>query len=398
MLPRVKIFFENGNLGLVTPSPDGLLGILCTGATVASTFALATPYQLFKLADLTTLGVTNANNPTIYKIVSEFYAEAGDGTEVWLMAFADTVKHSDMVDISTENYGKKLVNAANGRIRGLIVSRTPGVGYTPTITNGIDADIALARTNAQAFATWYTDNQFAPLFVILEGYAYNGTPADLVDLTASTGTNRVSIMIGDTVVSSPKAALGVLAGRLAKSPVQRNVGRVKDGPLAPASTYISATPTELANVAALHDKGYITFRTFVNQSGYYFNDDFTAAIATDDYSHLTARRTIDKAFRITYTTLLQWLLDEINVNADGTLPNGIIKSWQAEVENNIAAQMTANGELSGDIANGDKGVECFIDQAQNIVSTSKLEVRIRVRPFGYPRMIDGYLGFTVINS
>ena len=398
MLPRVKIFFENGNLGLVTPSPDGLLGILCTGATVAGTFALATPYQLFKLADLTTLGITNANNPTIYKIVSEFYAEAGDGTEVWLMGFADTVKHSDMVDITSENYGKKLVNACNGRLRGLIVSRTPGVGYTPTITNGIDADIALARTNAQAFAVSYTDNQFAPLFVILEGYAYNGTPADLVDLTASTGTNRVAIMIGDTVVSSAKAALGVLAGRLAKSPVQRNIGRVKDGPLAPAATYIAATPTELANVAALHDKGYITFRTFVNQSGYYFNDDFIAAISTDDYSHLTARRTIDKAYRITYTTLLQWLLDEVQVNADGTLPNGVIKSWQAEVENAIAAQMTANGELSGAVGNGQKGAECFIDQAQNIVGTSKLVVRIRVRPFGYPRMIDGYLGFTVLNS
>lgn len=398
MLPRVKIFFENGNLGLVTPSPDGLLGILCTGATVAETFALATPYQLFKFSDLTTLGITQANNPTIYKLIQEFYAEAGDGTEVWLMGFADTVKLSDMVDITNVNTGKKLVDYCNGKLRGLVISRTPDVSYTPTITNGLDADVALARTNAQAFATSYTDNQFAPLFVLIEGYAYNGTPGDLTDLTATTGTNRVSIMIGDTVASSPKAAMGVLAGRLAASPVQRNVARVKDGPLAPDSTFITSTPTELANVAAIHDKGYITFRTFVNQSGYYFNDDFTAAIATDDYSHLTARRTIDKAYRIAYTTLLQWLLDEIQVNADGTLPNGVVKSWQAEVENTIAAQMTANGELSGDVTNGDKGVECFIDAAQNIVSTSKLVVRIRVRPFGYPRFIDVYLGFTALNS
>lgn len=398
MLPRVKIFFENGNLGLVPPSADGLLGILCTGATVAATFVLATPYQLFKFADLTPLGVTEANNPSVYKLIKEFYAEAGDGTEVWLMAFADTVKHSDMVDISTENYGKKLVNAANGRLRGLIVSRTPAVGYVPTITNGLDADIALARTNAQAFAVSYTDNQFAPLFVIIEGYAYSGTPANLTDLTAGTSTNRVGIFIGDTVVSSPKAAMGVLAGRIAKSPVQRNIARVRDGALAAPETFIGALATDLVNVTAIHDKGYITFRTFVNQSGYYFNDDFMAALATDDYSHLTARRTIDKAYRIAYTTLLQWLLDEVQVNAEGTLPNGVIKSWQAEVENAIAAQMTANGELSGDVTNGDKGVECFIDAAQDIVSTSKLIVRIRVRPFGYPRLIDVYLGFTAFNS
>lgn len=397
MLPRVKIYFENGNLGLVTPSPDGLLGILCTGATVAETFALATPYQLFKFADLTTLGITSANNPSIYKIIKEFYDEAGDGTEVWLMGFADTVKHSDMVDISTENYGKKLVNAANGKIRGLIVSRTPDGAYVPTVTNGLDEDIALARTNAQAFANWYTENQYAPLFVIIEGYAYNGTPADLTDLTGESN-NRVSVMIGDTVVSSPKAAMGVVAGRVASSPVQRNIGRVRDGALSPLTTFIGATPTELANVAALHDKGYITFRTFVNQSGYYFNDDPTATLPTDDYSHLTARRTIDKAYRITYTTLLQWLLDEIPINADGTIPAVIIKGWQAEVENAIARQMTANGELSGDVVNGDKGVECYIDAAQNVQADSSLDVRIRVRPFGYPRFIDVYLGFQVINA
>jgi hypothetical protein len=397
MLPRVKIYFENGNLSLVAPSDDSLMGFICTGTAVAGTFALATAYQLFKLADLTALGVTQGNNPSVYKIISEFYAQAGDGTEVWLMAFTDTVKLSDMVDSTVATYGCKLVDAAGGRLRGLIISRTPAVGYTPTIANGLDADVALAMTNGEAFANYYATQKFAPLFIIIEGYAYSGVATDLTDLT-TLSYNHVSILIGDTVANSKNAAVGVIGGRLAGCPVQRNIARVRDGALAPTKTYIGATETELADPTPLNDKGYITFRTFVNQSGYYFNDDFTATKPTDDYCHLTARRTIDKAYRIAYNTLLQWLLDEVQVNEDGTLPFAVVKDWQNQVETAIALNMTAKGELSGNVSTGDKGVECYIDASQNVVSTSTLQVRIRVRPFGYPRFIDVYLGFTVTNS
>jgi hypothetical protein len=397
MLPRVKIFFENGNLGLVAPSPDGLLGIACTGAAVSTTFALATPYFLTSLSGLTPLGVTEANNASLYKIVKEFYQQAGEGTEVYLMAFPDTVKHSDMVDITNANGAKKLVDATNGKLRGLIVSRTPAVGYVGTTNNGIDADITLARANAQVFAEHYTNTKYAPLFVIIEAYGYNGNTVDLKDLTTE-NYNRVSIMLGDTVVSSKQAAVGILAGRLAIIPVQRNIGRVKDGALTPIAAFVGATPTELADVGAIHDKGYITFRTFVNQSGYYFNDDFTATLPTDDYSHLTARRTIDKAFRIAYNNILQNLLDEVPVNEDGTLPATMVKAWQADVENAIVQGMTVNGELSADVTTGDNGVTCYINTAQNLVATSQLKIQLRVRPFGYPRYIDVYLGFQITGA
>ena len=150
-------------------------------------------------------------------------------------------------------------------------------------------------------------------------------------------------------------------------------------------------------MAGIHDKGYITFRTYVGIAGYFFNDDFTATAATDDYSHLTARRTIDKAYRIVYQTLVNYLLDEVPVNADGTLQISMLKSWESTVENAISGSMTANGELSADVNDpNDKGVKCFIDPNQNIVSSSKVIVNIAVRPFGYPRYIDVNLGFEAV--
>lgn len=397
MLPRIKIFFENGALGQVAALADGVFGLLCTGATVASTFILATPYVLRSFDSLTALGVTSANNPSLTKFVTEFYAEAGDGAELWIMAFPDTVKLSDMVDATDATKGKSLINAANGKLTGLFVSRKPDVGYVPTITNGLDADVALAKANAQVLAEWSTNSKFAPIFVAIEGYAYSGNAVDLADLTTGSH-NRVSIFIGDTVASSKSACIGLLAGRLASNPVHQNIGRVKDGAIATPTAFINTLAVDNADVEGIHNKGYITMRTFVGRSGYFFNDDFTATLPTDDYSHLTARRTIDKAYRIAYSTMLNELLDAVPVNADGTMQASLIKSYQSKVENDIALSMTANGELSADATNpSDRGVICYIDPAQNVVSTSKLNIKIRVRPFGYPRYVDIYLGFQAVS-
>ena len=88
--------------------------------------------------------------------------------------------------------------------------------------------------------------------------------------------------------------------------------------------------------------------------------------------------------------MLQFLLDEIEVNTDGTMQQPVLKSWQAAVENAINAQMTAAGELS--VVDG-SGCKFFIDPSQNVLSTSKVEGTLKVRPFGYAREIIVNIGF-----
>lgn len=395
-LPRVKIYFQNGNLGQQAANADGVLGLIGTGVAVAATFALNKAYTLYSLTDLDALGVTAVNNAALYKLVKEFYDNAGDGAEVWLMAFPDTLKVSDIVDY-TKNNAMALLNAANGRLRGIIVQRVPDAEYVPTITNGMDADITLAMSNAQAMATQYTDTKNAPFFVVLEGYAYGGDPTELTDLTTMSN-NRVAVFIGDTVTDSKNATLGTIAGRIASIGVEDNIGRVLDGAIASITAYIGDTPVELADTESLHNKGYISLRTFAGRSGYFFTDDPMATLPTDDYSHLTYRRTIDKAFRIAYDTLLDILLDNIPVNSDGTIQLAYARSWEADVENAIVSQMTANGELSADIQNGDNGVTCQVDTTVNVLSQGIVKVLLQVRPFGYARMVDVYLGFQTVTQ
>ena len=400
MLPRVKIDFANGALGAVSPSPDGVLGLVCTAVAVASTFNLLTAYKLTSIEDMTALGITDANNPALYKHVREFYIEAGTGSkaELWIFGVADTVTLAQMTDSSVTTYARALLQAAGGRIRGILFARKPAGGYTPTVTNGLDSDVFTAVTNAQVLRGYAKDTYKTPIFSIIEGRAYTGVPANLTDMRQAT-TNGVMVLIADTVNNSSDACVGVLGGRIAKIGVQRNIGRMKDGALSVSAAYMKDKNVAVADVEGAHDKGYVTIRTHTGRVGYFFSDDPMCAKVSDDYSQLTAVRTIDKAFRIAYDTLLDELLDELPVLPDGTLQPVTVKAWQAKVENQVALQMTANGELSADPTNPyDRGVVCFIDHTQNVVSTSKVTGTIRVRPFGYARYIEMSLGFTTITA
>ncbi len=393
MLPRVKIYFQNGTIGSTTPSDDAVVGLVASGVAVAGKFVLGTSYLITSLEGLTALGITSAvndANANIYKTVKQFYTEAPQGTKVWILAAADTVSLSDMVDV-TKAYAKNLINAANGAINFLMVAKTDAVDYVPVITAGLDADVALAATNAQALGEWAATTKFAPLFTILPGRHYAGTASALTDLTTG-ANNRVCILIGDSVSGSKDASVGLLAGRIAAIPVQRSVARVKTGAIKVTGLYIGSVIPEMGDADIINDKGFITFRNFVGKAGYYFTDDKMATSGTDDYALIPRRRTIDKAYRIGYVTMVNELSDEVAVTDAGAISAPIAKSIQNAVETAIENGMVGN--LGVDPGNAkDTGVQCYIDVNQNIVSTSTLIAALKVKPFGYAKYIDVYLGF-----
>ena len=118
-------------------------------------------------------------------------------------------------------------------MRGVFVARDNATKVSAT--DGLDADVFTALAKAQQMAEWSTTDLYAPLFFILEGRGYTGTT--LKDLSNET-YNRVGVLLGDTEVDSQGACVGTLAGRLASLPVQRNIGRVKNGALKTTLLYV----------------------------------------------------------------------------------------------------------------------------------------------------------------
>lgn len=393
-LPSIKISFLNGQLGTVSESQDGLLALVCGATPVASTFSLGKAYTIYRLAGLEALGVTAENNAALYRHVKDFYTEAEEGTRLVVYGVEKTKKMTDLCDKDSGPL-KALLQAQKGELRGLIIARDPGEEEV-AVTEGLDPDVFTAIPKAQALAEWATTDLYAPIFVALEGRSFDGDADSLQNLSEQTN-NRVCVVIGDTTAGSEGAAMGLLAARIASVSVQRNIGRVADGAIAATEMYLGDKPVEevMDAITTIYDKGYITPRTYVGKSGYFWTDDKLATEPTDDYAHLTHRRVVDKAYRIAYDTLLNYMLDEIMVNTDGTMQQAVLKSWQAAVESAIDNQMTAQGELSADLTAGESGCSCYIDPSQNVLATSTVNITLKVRPYGYARYIVVELGFLV---
>lgn len=385
-LPKVSISLSNGALGAIAPGADGVCGLVLTGVSVTGGITAGVPTPIYALADAENKGITaTGTNAAAWRHIKEFYDLAGASAELWIMLVANTVTLAQMADNTNTSGAKKLLDAAQGRIRLLGLARTPGTGYTPTLTNGIDSDSITAVTNAHAMANAYAALQ-QPLRVLVEGRSFAiANIASVKDLTSLT-CNRASIVLVSSV-SDGSASVGIALGKAAALPVQRNIGRVKDGalPYAENSLYVGDTAVEGLGGAAdtLHDKGYIIARRFVGITGYFLNDDPMCAPATDDYSSLAHGRVIDKAQRIAYATYVNELNDEVEIDDAGHIVAGTIRYLESRITQQISAAMA--GEISG--------VTAYINPEQNILSTNQLNVQLRIVPVGYFKEIIVDLGF-----
>lgn len=379
-------------MGTVGASPDGLVALIIGAMAVSNTFELGKSYSITKPSDLKELGVTKENNPALAEAVTDFYIEAGEGTDLVVVGVDASKK---MVELCANEDGglvRKVIERHSGALRAIFVS-TPA-GDSEQATEGLSPDTLATLQPAQELAEWATTSLYAPLFIVVDGRGYTGE--NLRDL-GQAKYNRVGVLVGSKTAEDKGSCIGVLAGRIASKPVHRNIGRVADGALKGEAFYLGGKRIEekQSAVTALYEKRYITIRRYVGRTGYFFADDNLATALTDDYAQIANRRVIDKAYRIAYNTLLDKMLDEIELNEDGTMQAPILKSWESELEAEINKSMTANSELSSSEGSGCK---VFINPKQNVVSTSKIAISLKVRPHGYARYLDVNLGFQVTNA
>ena len=400
MKPKISIGFNNGVIGAVTPLDTGCFGFVASAVAVVGGFQLNTAYQIKSMVDVANLKLTDSiDNHRLYKALSEYYAEAGSGTEVWIYGQAKTTKVSDwFTPVAGIAPVENLLNAAQGKIRGLFTINDSTA--VVTVTDGMDADVLLAAGKAQTLFEGYTSVKYAPFFTILEAYAFDGDKVALPNLLTS-DFNSVGVLVGDTetragATASKGSAIGVLAGRLAAYSVRVNPGKVRNGALTAPALFVKDTAVENFDTEALYDKGYITFTTHQSRSGYFVMDASMACPVSDDYHYLTHRRTINEAYRLAYDSMLDFVLDEVPTTASGQISPIYAKTIESAVVRKISTSM--GEDLSVDETDPtDVGVVCFVDPTQNIITTSKLNVSGKVRPFGYNRWINFLIGFQLEN-
>ncbi len=390
--PNVNVSFENGNLGVVATSPDGVCCIVAS-AKNNEDFKINKVYTVFNLKEAESLGIKKDTNKELHKTIEEFYAEAGNGTELWIYGVDHNLSLKALVEAS-----EVPLTVSNRRIRFVLCKYAPRY-LDDSSSNGLHSDFVNTLAKSQEIAEKFTKDKIHPVVFVLEGYNYTGDPSALIGFSQTT-YNRVAVLIGDTEKSNSTfakgAAIGVLGGRIAKNQVHVNIGRVKDGALKPLEFFIVDKPVEQVNIEALYAKGFITLTTHVGKSGYYFVNDDLACTVEDDYHYLTRRRVIDKAYVLANQALTNFILDQVPLGNEGKISPIYAKVLSGEIERVIAQEMTANGELSADITTqGDTGVEAIIDLNEKIAITNTIKGRIRVKPHGYAQFLEFGIGFNI---
>lgn len=135
----------------------------------------------------------------------------------------------------------------------------------------------------------------------------------------------------------------------------------------------------------LDDRRYIFLVKYVGLAGSYFNDSHTAIAVSSDYAYIENNRTIDKAIRGVYASLISYLNSPLELNSDGTLKNSTIAFFESQAGVNLD-QMVRDVELSA--------YSVVIDPTQNILSTGNLTVTVSLLPIGVARQITVNIGFT----
>jgi len=145
------------------------------------------------------------------------------------------------------------------------------------------------------------------------------------------------------------------------------------------STYSQGTLNTLDN------RRYIFLIKYVGLAGSYFNDSHTSIAVTSDYAYIENNRTIDKAIRGVYSSLISYLNAPLVLNSDGTLKDTTVAFFTSQAGVNLD-QMVRDADLSN--------YSVSIDPTQNVLATSNLTITVKLLPVGVARQITVNIGFT----
>ena len=359
--------------------------LLLTGAAVSGKLELNKHYQLSGMADLVALGATADNNSLVYKEVTAFYEQTGDGAELHLLVVAEATTLTQMCDSAADSPLRKLIDASGGRVRLVGVNKIPPTEYEADTTQGIDKDAITAAEKAQAVIESYAAGKVNPFRLLMPAPAFDAE-VDSLFKPRESSTNAVCYVLASDDAVKHTAAIGRVLGRAASLSVHQSIGRVRSGSigtdmyLTDGQSYIDADG--LAD--SLHDAGYIIPVAYPRKNGAYLNGDPAAAPVTDDYAQLRYGRTVDKARIIVYDTLIDEILDDVDTDSDGDLSAGQRTSYEGMIENAVLTQM--NGEITS--------FAVSIPEGQNILTSETIRVVCRIQPKGVVETFEVTLEFT----
>jgi hypothetical protein len=378
-----------GGLGRALAGEDHISGVLAylVAEDLPASFASDAIKQIYSIEEAEALGITKeaaapeAVKALHYQINAVF--EANKQAVIFLAIYL-------RVGIVAPDYTKVLdvQRFAEGKIRQLGV---------------LDEEIAFAGSLVTVLQTQadILEAEHKPLSIVLAGKMSTFVDVTTLPDLRVLDAKNISVVVGSdgSGLGSQTTAsiLGLTIGFLSLAKVNENIGWVGRFNVAKNATNEFDVPAlstdgklvKLLSVGAVQgiaDKGYIFIKKHVGTAGTYFNDTPTATAVTSDYAFIENNRTIDKAVRVCRTFLLPSINAPLYVENDGKLTEDTIASFRNDARRGLE-NMQKEGEISA--------FEVVIDPSQNVLSSSKIVLTLKIVPVGVARKIQVNIGFAV---
>lgn len=383
---------QGGGLAKRLTGEDHISGLIVYGeANIAKTL-------LNEVEGLASIGVTIVTHPVLHYHVSEYF-RINPGSKLYIVS--SLLNDGEYVAI------KQLQQFAEAKIR--------QIGIADLLTEFAD----LSETSDSIKDVL---NELAGLNMPLELiYSMHGiSAANLLALPDlhTFGNDRFSVVIGQDgggrgnyvsgLLAKKIGIVGATLGSISKAKVHESIAWVEkqnlvttaypkaltggnvlarelDVPAFIDGTLLSDfTPGQIQSIS---NKGYLFMIKHIGYTGTFFNDSFTATALDSDFATIETNRAMDKAQRGVYIKLLPKVSGPIYVDpTTGNLTQDVIASLEA-IASIPLEQMQRDGEISG--------FKIYINPDQEVLTTSKLEVAIKIVPVGVLREIVVNLGFTL---
>lgn len=387
----IKFIRGKGGLGRALDGEDHITGLVIEMdvANVPAALVSAGLYAIiYSVEDAEDLGITyseNTDNPQLDSLVYQIEQifERNDKAIVHL-AVANTV---DSKTVATELI--TVQNQADGKIRQALCI-APSKAWAVADLTPIQAACDTLEAEHKPLSVVYTCD-------------FDTLPTD--DLRALDNKN-VSVCIGQDGNGKGKelfdaydisfTCAGSVVGTLSGSKVHENIAWIGQFNInkndtnefdvlafADGSTYKSVSTSQTDDLDA---RGFIFLRKHIGLAGSYFNDSHTAISKSSDYAFIENVRVIDKGVRQTRTFLLPSLNSPLYVDEDGKLTEDTIAVFKNDAERPLETMQT-EGEISA--------FEVIINPDQNVLTTSRLAITIKIVPVGVARNIVVNIGLAV---
>jgi hypothetical protein len=387
----VKFTKANNRLKRQLTGFDHYSGLVMYTATLPAGFAVDDTMKIIDDVEAAeALGITSDSVTLVIKImhyhISEFFRINPDGV-FYLGLFAVPGGAHAFSEVAS------LINYAGGKLRQI------GVWTSKAYVGG---DIALLQDQ-------YDDafDLFTPAEIVYSPNMDAVIDANVPDLSAATSPNvHVSIgqdggALGATLYAAADTysigVIGAILGCISLAQVHLNIGWVEkfnmaqdggelDVPALSNGSLISALSSALTkDDGTLDTKRLIFLKKYPGYTGTYFNDSHGAVVATSDYAYIEDNRTIDKAIRGVYLSLLPKVNGPVQIDAaTGKLSGDYVEYIQLEA-GKVLEQMQKDGENSGYTAT--------VDPNQDVNATGKIKVNISNKKTGVSRDFDVTIGF-----